>query len=596
MKRDLELGLIGNSTVAALIDHRAVVVWCCMPGFEGTPVFDGLLRDVSDDEATGTFGIELDGFERSEQYYEKNTAVLITKLHSADGSVVEVVDFAPRFKQFGRVYRPMMLVRMLRPLAGTPRVTVRLRPQAEHGAQAVTITHGSNHIRYILPDQIIRLTTNASITAILDERPFVLEGPITMVLGPDETCKESVAQMARRFFEETCSYWLEWVRYLSIPFEWQREVIRAAITLKLNACEDTGAIIAAVTSSIPEAANSGRNWDYRYCWLRDAWFVVAALNRLGATQTMEGYLRYIINRVADSSDGRLQPVYRINGSAAIEERVVDELSGYRGMGPVRMGNAAYTQVQNDVYGAAVLAAAHVFYDERLRNPGNTSLFRQLEILGERASENYDQPDAGLWEYRGIAKVHTFSSVMCWAACDRLARIADRLQLGDRRAFWRERADTMHAAIETQAWNPEINSYAESFGGRDLDASLLLLAQLGFVPATNARFIGTVAAVERTLRKGDFLLRYATEDDFGMPETAFTVCTFWYIDALYAIGREDEARRLFGNLLAHCNQHGLLSEDIDTRDGELWGNFPQTYSMVGLINSALRLSKPWEGEF
>ncbi len=593
----LDLGLIGNSTIAALIDADANIVWACVPRFDGEPVFDALLRgDQAAGEASGRYAIELVDCVRSEQEYVKNTAVLVTRLYSADGSGIEIVDFAPRFKQFGRTFRPVMLVRQVRPLEGTPRVRVRIRPQAAHGASPVTVTHGSNHIRYVLPDIVLRVTTNGSVSAILDELPQVLDEPLTLLLGPDETCPDNVNTLAQRFYDETCDYWHEWVRYLGIPFEWQNEVIRAAITLKLNAYDDTGAIIAAVTSSIPEAPDSGRNWDYRHCWLRDAWFVVAALNRLGATLTMERYLGWIINRIADSSDGHLGPVYRINGTTELDEHVVDNLPGYRGMGPVRMGNAAWTQVQNDVYGAAVLAAAHVFYDERMRRPGDASLFARLEILGHRAHEKYATPDAGLWEYRGIAKVHTFSAVMCWAACDRLARIAARLGLAERHDYWREAADAMHADIAARAWNAEMNCFVESFGGRDLDASLLLLAQLGFVSAEDPRFHGTVAAVEQHLKRGDFLLRYATADDFGLPETAFTVCTFWYVDALHAIGREDEARALFEDLLRHRNRHGLLSEDIDPRTGELWGNFPQTYSMVGLINSALRLSKPWEGEF
>lgn len=595
--RDLNLALIGNSTIAALIDKQASIVWSCMPRMDAEPVFDALLReDTGEDAFTGSFSIELVDCVRTEQEYVKNTAVARTRLIAADGSVVQVTDFAPRFKQFGRTFHPVMLVRQLEALEGTPRLRVRMRPQAGHGAERVTVTYGSNHIRYVLPNQVLRLTTDLSISEILDEMPFVLDGRKALLLGPDETCPEAVTPMAQRFFDQTSDYWHEWVRYLGIPFEWQNEVIRAAITLKLNAYEDTGAIIAAVTSSIPEAPDSGRNWDYRYCWLRDAWFTVAALTRLGVTRTMEQYLGYIINRIADSKDGELQPVYRINGSAHIDEAEIDRLPGYRSMGPVRMGNAAYTQVQNDVYGATVLAAAHVFFDERLRHPGDASLFGRLEILGERAAEKYDQPDAGLWEYRGIAKVHTFSSVMCWATCDRLAKIAAKLQIEQRAAYWRARADAMHAAICEQAWNDEINSFAESFGGQDLDASLLLLAQLGFVRADDPRFHGTVAAVERYLKRDGFLLRYATADDFGMPETAFTVCSFWYVDALHDIGREDEARALFDKLLARCNHLGLLSEDIAPATGELWGNFPQTYSMVGLINSALRLSRPWEGEF
>ncbi len=593
---DLNLALIGNSTVAALIDSRAQIVWSCMPRLDSDPVFDALLRGSEGGEE-GRFSVELIDYSHSEQHYEKNTAILVTRMYACDGSAIEIVDFAPRFKQYGRMFRPVMLVRQVRPCAGTPRIRVMVRPQGGFTREPpVAVTHGSNHIRYVSPQLALRLTTDFSLTAILDELPVVADGPFTMVLGPDETLTEAVAAAGRRYHEETQDYWLEWVRFLGIPFEWQREVIRAAITLKLNAFDDTGAIVAAVTTSIPEAPNSGRNWDYRYCWLRDAYFVVAALNRLGATQTMEQYLAFIINRVAESEDGYLQPVYRINGRQDIVESIVETLPGYQDMGPVRVGNAAYTQVQNDVYGATVLAAAHVFYDERLYRPGTASLFRRLEILGDHAVARYDQPDAGLWEFRGISKVHTFSAVMCWAACDRLARIAARLDLDDRSAHWRQHADAMHEEICAQAWNPELNSFVESFGGRDLDASLLLLQQLGFVDAEDPRFSGTVAAVERYLKHGDLIMRYTTEDDFGVPETAFTICSFWYIDALHALGRVEEARELFEHLLGYCNPHGLLSEDVDTRTGTLWGNFPQTYSMVGMINSALRLSSPWEGNF
>lgn len=592
---DLNLALIGNSTIGALIDARGDIVWSCMPRFDSEPVFDRLLRG-EDDTREGVFGIELMNFSHSEQFYQKNTAILVTRLFGTDGSGIEITDFAPRFRQYGRMYRPVMIVRQIEPIAGTPRVRVRLRPQARYGLDRLAVTHGSNHVRYVLPDIVLRLTTDFSVSAVLDEQAVVVDGPVTLVLGPDESVPESVSGLGRRLHEETTGYWCEWVRYLGIPFEWQNEVIRAAITLKLNAFDDTGAIIAAITSSIPEAPGSGRNWDYRFCWLRDAYFVVAALNRLGATQTMERYLRYIINRVAESDAGRLQPVYRINGQANIDEQIIDSLPGYNGMGPVRMGNAAWEQVQNDVYGAAVLAAAHVFYDERLLHPGSESLYQQLELLGERAAELYDKPDAGLWEYRGIAKVHTFSAVMCWAACDRLAKIGARMQLTGRERVWRERAEAIRATIVERAWNEELGAFVASFGGTDMDASLLLLQQLGFLAADDPRFAGTVKAVEQQLRRGDYIMRYATEDDFGLPETAFTVCTFWYIDALHALGRLAEARELFEHVLSHCNAHGLLSEDIDMTTGALWGNFPQTYSMVGLINAALRLSRPWEGEF
>ena len=267
------------------------------------------------------------------------------------------------------------------------------------------------------------------------------------------------------------------------------------------------------------------------------------------------------------------------------------------MGPVRVGNQAFEHKQNDVYGSVILAAAQMFFDQRLAQPGNVRIFERLEAIGEQAVLVYDKPDAGLWEFRSIAKVHTFSAVMCWVACDRLARIAARLGLEARVAHWRDHADTIHAVICRKAWNPQINSFVESFGnGGDVDASLLLLHDLGFLDGKDPRFVGTVEAIEARLREGDCVFRYRTPDDFGLPETSFTICTFWYIDALAAIGRTDEARRLFENILSCRNHVGLLSEDLDPDTRELWGNFPQTYSMVGMISSAMRLSKPWEEAF
>jgi GH15 family glucan-1,4-alpha-glucosidase len=266
------------------------------------------------------------------------------------------------------------------------------------------------------------------------------------------------------------------------------------------------------------------------------------------------------------------------------------------MGPVRVGNQAYEHVQNDVYGSVVLAATHTFFDERLRHRGGAALFAQLEAVGMEAVASWDQPDAGLWEFRNRARVHTFSSVMCWAACDRLAKIATHLGNGERAGFWRAHADEIRAGILKQAWNEERGSFVSDFGGTDVDASLLLLHELSFVEPDDPRFLGTLEVIERSLRRGSYLFRYEAEDDFGVPETAFNICTFWFIEALAAVGRADEARELFENMLARRNRAGLLSEDLDPETGELWGNFPQTYSMVGIINTAARLSRRWDDVF
>jgi pentatricopeptide repeat protein len=383
---------------------------------------------------------------------------------------------------------------------------------------------------------------------------------------------------------------------LALPFEWQEAVIRASITLKLSHFEESGAIVAAMTTSIPEGPDSGRNWDYRYCWLRDAFFVVRALNRLGATKTMEGFLDYINDIVARSEGGALQPVFDVMLGAELDEREVATLAGYRGMGPVRVGNQAYRQVQNDGYGSVILASAQTFFDHRLTQPGDDALFARLERLGEEALARWDSADAGLWELRTRAGVHTFSSLMCWAALDRLAIIAHAFGRSERSRYWRRHAERLQTAILERAWNDRTNSFVARFDGDEVDASLLLMPELGLLPANDPRAQATLARIEKELLQEGYLFRYATPDDFGEPKTAFAICTFWYIDALAGAGRVDEARELFEHMLSCRTPLGLLAEDIDPRTGELWGNFPQTYSMVGLINSAMRLSRPWEEAF
>ena len=590
----LDLALIGNGTIAALVDPAGEIKWGCFPRLDGDPTFCSLLRGESDSaEEFGMFAIELLDTVRTEQEYLVNTPILVTRSYDSEGGAIEVTDFAPRFRQYGRMFCPMTLVRQIRRVGGNPRIRIKLRPARDYGCERPRTTTGSNHIRYYGGDAVLRLTTDASTTSILEENPFFLDDEVTLLLGPDETVDGSVGEIGRHFADETASHWREWVRMLAIPFEWQDAVIRAAITLQLNVFEDTGAIVAAVTTSISESPDSGRNWDYRYCWIRDVYFVVNALNRLGATRTMERYLAFILNVVADAEDSTLKPLYGIDGRTPPDEHVAECLSGYRGMGPVRVGNAAHRQIQHDVYGAAILAAPHIFFDRRLVRRGDDTLFPRLEALGELAANLFDKPDAGIWELRGKLRVHTFSSVMCWAGCDRLARIATHLGLPDRARYWRAHADRMHTVICERSWNAKLKAFVGTMDGDTLDASLLRLNEVGFLAADDPRFASTVTAIESELRRGDFIFRYSEQDDFGTMENAFLVCTFWYINALAAIGRRDEARALFENVLAHRNPHGLLSEDIDPKTGELWGNFVQTYSMVGIIDSAIRLSAEWD---
>ena len=593
---DLDLGIVGNCTFSALVNRNGRIVWCCMPRFDGDPIFCSLVNGDQDKVEQGFFDVLIDDFARAEQRYIDNTAVLVTTLYDQRGAAVEISDFAPRRKHYDRSYRPPTIIRRLRPLNGTPRIRVRVRPTYDYGAAPLTRVHGSNHVQYVAPSMAFRMTTDIPVSFVLEEVPFLLEKPVALLFGPDDPLRRPIADTAREEYEQTLHYWREWSRYLSIPFQWQEAVIRAAITLKLCSFEETGAIIAAMTTSIPEAASTERNWDYRYCWLRDAYFVINSLNRLGITKTMEDYIGYIANIAAGAQGGHLQPVYGITLENKLVEREITTLEGYRHHQPVRVGNQAYQHVQNDVYGSVIMATTQAFFDRRLLHPGDQRLFERLEAIGRQCVALYNQPDAGLWEFRGIARVHTFSAVMCWAGCDHLARIAERIGLPDRAGHWRAHAARIREEILARAYDSKRNTFVGSFGGSELDASLLLLHDLQFLEGTDPRFVGTVEAVEKELRRGHHMMRYIVPDDFGAPENAFNICTFWMIGALTAIGRERDACAMFEEMLRCRNHLGLLSEDIDPRTGELWGNFPQTYSMVGLIHSAMVLSEPWEEAF
>ncbi len=582
-----QLALIGNCAYSALLDHGAVV-WLCWPRFDSDFVFGRLL----DQHQGGSFDVEAVGATAVRQEYIENTNIARTVFTSPSGSF-ELIDFAPRFHLYERYFKPAMLVRVLRPLQGAPLVRVACRPVADQARRGLRALPASNHIEYLGLDAPLRLTTNVPLTWVVEERPFPLLRDRHLVLTWGQPLESPLEETAERFYTRTVDYWRRWVKHTRIPRDYQPQVIRSALVLKLHQFEDTGAIIAATTTSIPEAPGSGRCWDYRYCWLRDAYFSLNAFERLGHTEEMERFLLFLHHICAAHGDD-LQPLYGIGGETDLHEVVLEHLEGYRGEKPVRVGNSAHQHVQNDAYGEMILAISRLLLDVRFAGTEGVAGARALvQRLLDQIEARIDQPDAGPWELRGQRQLHSFTVLMHWAGARRAAEIGDAIGAAD----LRRRADGIAArarrVLEEQCWNAEVGALTQAASRKNLDAALLLALQLGFFAPDDPRALSHVEAIRRALAvDGGLLRRYDVRDDFGYPEAAFTACSFWLVEALAMVERQDEAHELFGRLLALDNGLGLYAEDLLPATREQSGNFPQTYSHVGLIHAAFRLARKW----
>ncbi|HTL11487.1 MAG TPA: glycoside hydrolase family 15 protein [Bdellovibrionota bacterium] len=589
----LDYALIGNCQSSALIDRHGSVVWACLPRFDSEAVFAALL----DDEKAGSWSVHpASGDYSVQQTYLRNTNVLRTEFRLENGDAFEVLDFMPRFQIPGGYHRAPQIIRILRPIKGNPRIRVRLKPRFNFGRDEPEVGVTDSGLVYSRDRSRLYLSTDVPLTYVLDGTPFEVTGDSYFVLSHGEAFERPLRVSCEDFLRRTVGYWETWVRHARIPFEFQEAVIRSALALKLHIFEDTGAVIAATTTSIPESPDGGRTWDYRYCWLRDAYFVINVLNRLGHFEEMEKFIQFLHNIVSARPGAGLQPVYGIGGETELTERELPWLNGFGGMGPVRVGNAAYAHAQHDVYGEMVLAMAPLFFDSRLHRIDLRRAYAEVRGLVDQAVAAFEKPDSGIWEFRTEQKHYVFSKLMCWAAVDRGVRIGERMgEMADVHR-WAQARQGMRSRIESSGWNEKAGYYTQAFADTHPDASNLLMAALNFHPGADEKFTRTVDAYEKVLMKEGFLFRYRNRDDFGVPRHAFTICTFWLIDALASMGRVAEARSVFERVLLRTNHVGLLSEDVDPVSGELWGNFPQAYSHVGVINSAFRLSKSWDEAF
>jgi GH15 family glucan-1,4-alpha-glucosidase len=555
----------------------------CLPRFDSPSVFARLL----DRDAGGTFRIlHGDREVRGELRYVPNTNVLSCRFREGEDAW-EVVDFAPRIPEGLDVRVPIEIVRIVRPLAGHPRLRVDFDPRPGYGRVRPDLRESTRGIEVLGGPAPLHLTTSIPSPYVLSKREFVLSKPIYFALG--YVASETTSNLASALHELdlTVDGWRAWAKTCALPHFAAPEVLRSALCLKLHAYHQTGAIIAAATTSIPEALGTERAWDYRYCWLRDAAFVVEAFRRLGHLNEGEQFLNFLRD-VAEG--GPLQPLYGIDGERALPEERLAHLAGFGGNCIVRVGNAATAQRQNDLMGELVLCLETLLTDPRIVDDDWGRFTPLVHRLVEEAIEAAPTLDTSIWEFRSIRGYYTFSRAMCWVAIDRGATLAQKLGRTELSQRWRPIADREREEVLRRGYSQSLGYFTQQLEGRYPDASLLLLPTLGIIDARDPRFVSTVEAYERSLVTGDMMRRYASMDDFGETTSAFTICSFWWAEALALMGRLERAIDVFTRTTRYANPLGLFSEDVDPATGALLGNFPQAYTHVGLIHAAMTISE------
>jgi GH15 family glucan-1,4-alpha-glucosidase len=582
-KHVYQTGLIGNCAYLAHVHKNTNISWLCWPRFDSSFVFGSML----DSKKGGDFSIIPSGEYTSEQYYLENTNVLCTEITTESGKY-RVTDFAPRFRQDDRYFKPLMLIRKIELLEGNPHIKIKCEPVYDYGKTQLETVRGSNHIEYVGCGEKVRLTTNATISYILEDKYFVLKDTKHLVLTFGAPLEDAIETTAERFLSQTIAYWRIWIKHSSIGEFYQKYVIRSALTLKIHQYEDTGAIIAASTTSLPEFPGSGRNWDYRFCWLRDTYYVINALHHIGHFEETEKYFDYITD-ISFEEGLRYQPLYSISRQKNLVEEIADHLEGYLGNGPVRIGNQAYEHIQNDIYGQALISLLPLYTDHRFVFSERKDSAALVEVALKRIEHTIDEVDAGIWEFRNSAYMHCYSNLFQWAGCSAAAKIARTI---NNEALEEKAVSLMkRAAVHIENCYDSVRKvYTHAVGSPHLDASTLQLIMMNYLDPSSQRAKDHLIALEAELKTPNGLFyRYLHTDDFGKPETTFLICAFWYIEALACVGRLDDAIIQFEKLMKYSNHLKLFSEDVDEDSGSQWGNFPQAYSHVGLMNAAHRIS-------
>jgi alpha,alpha-trehalase len=585
---NLNYGVIGNCRSVALISEKGSIDWCCLPDFNSSSIFAYIL----DNENGGSFEVWVDETYQVTQKYVKNTNILCTRFSNGE-NIFEIHDFMPRYKtEDNRYYNPPDIIRYFKHVYGKPRFKIFFNPRLEY-AKYETITEvNTDSIKSFTTEgdyDSLYLYTSFDKEAIARSSEIVLEQDGFVLISYNQKLLEQTIERQYLKLQRTKVYWLNWSNKTKLFSAYQNEIVRSALILKILSYDKTGAVLAAATTSIPEAIGEERNWDYRFCWIRDASMVIKVMSRLGHRNSVKRYMNFIIDIIPDKNE-KIQIMYGINKERILTEEILDHLKGYLGSYPVRVGNAAYVQKQNDIYGILVDVIYQQFklFETTLEN--SESLWTITRSIVRIVTENWKKPDKGIWEIRTEDKHFTFSKVLCWVAIDRAIKIAKIILKQDYASKWQTIADEIKADVYSNAWNPEIKAFTQYYGNGHLDAANLLMEPYGFIDAKDEKYVQTVKAIQKELSRDGLMYRYKNKDDFGVPSSSFTICTFWLVNALNAIGEGKEAREMFDRLLSYGNHVGLFSEDIDFDSKRLLGNFPQAYSHLALIETAINLSK------
>ncbi len=584
---NLNYGVIGNCKSAALVSKSGSMDWCCLPEFDSTSVFAKLL----DKNVGGSFEILVDKKYEITQSYIYKTNILVTKFIDGDHQF-EVVDFMPRYKsEENGYYAPPDVIRFIKHVSGSPVFKVKYDPKLEYAAHFTETIIEKEYIKSYTKKgnyNSVYLYTNLSCEKVVHGEEIKLKDDAFFLLSYNQKILEQSVERAYLKLERTKVYWLNWSERTRRFKKYNDEVLRSALVLKLLSYNKTGAVLAAITTSLPETIGEIRNWDYRFCWIRDASMVIKIMTDLGHKNMARRYLNFVIDIIPEK-DEKIQIMYGINRQKKLTEKILDHLEGYENSAPVRIGNDAYRQKQNDIYGILVDVIYQHFsmYDTSLQN--SEELWTIVRSIVKIVKDNWEKPDRGIWEIRTEHRHFTFSKVLCWVAIDRAIKIANLVNKRNYIKKWSELADQIKEDILKKAWNQKVEAFTQSYDSDYMDASTLLMEPYGFIDANDPRYVSTVIETQKQLCKNGLMYRYKNKDDFGQPSSSFTICTFWMINSLYKIGKKEAATKLFEQLLSYSNHLGLFSEDIDFKSKRLLGNFPQAYSHLALIETAMNIS-------